>query len=112
MARIFFLKNGTKKKKKTDSYSGEVGDQFVHKQKAFTKLTTLLADIRATVIVCPGDGNIDGVVDASDLENWASYASSAGLSSVYDFNLDGLTDALDESIILKNMGLDCGGSGT
>jgi len=81
-------------------------------QKAFTKLTTLLADIRATVIVCPGDGNIDGVVDASDLENWASYASSAGLSSVYDFNLDGLTDALDESIILKNMGLDCGGNET
>ena len=81
-------------------------------QKAFTKLTTLLADIRATVIVCPGDGNIDGVVDASDLENWASYASSAGLSSVYDFNLDGLTDALDESIILKNMGLDCSGNGT
>ena len=81
-------------------------------QQAFTKLTTLLADIRATVIACPGDGNIDGVVDASDLENWASYASSAGLSSVYDFNLDGLTDALDESIILENMGLDCSVSGT
>ena len=80
-------------------------------QKAFTKLTTLLADIRATVIACPGDGNIDGVVDALDLENWASYASSAGLSSVYDFNLDGLTNELDESIILENMGLDCGVSG-
>jgi hypothetical protein len=81
-------------------------------QQAFTKLTTLLADIRATVIACPGDGNIDGVVDALDLENWASYASSAGLSSVYDFNLDGVTDALDESIMLENMGLDCNASGT
>jgi len=81
-------------------------------QAAFTELTTLLGDIRATVIACPGDGNIDGVVDALDLEDWSIYANATGLSSVYDLNLDGLTDALDESVILENMGLDCRVSGS
>ena len=75
-------------------------------QNAFTELTERLAALRASVIDCPGDGNLDGVVDARDLEEWERFAASGG-SSVYDFNLDGFTDALDEAIILANMGLDC-----
>lgn len=81
-------------------------------QEAFTELTNQLAAIRASVIDCPGDGNIDGVVDDTDLQEWEKYASSTGLSSVYDFNFDGLTDALDEAIITANIGLDCRASGT
>jgi hypothetical protein len=81
-------------------------------QAAYTELTNQLAAIRATVIACPGDGNIDGVVDDTDLQEWEKYANATGLSSVYDLNLDGRTDALDETIILENMGLDCSASGT
>jgi len=33
------------------------------------------------------------------------------IRDVYDFNLTGFTDALDESIILENMSLDCNPSG-
>ncbi len=76
-------------------------------QAALTELTEQLAAIRATVIDCPGDGNIDGVVDDTDLQEWERYANLTGLSSVYDLNLDGRTDALDEAIILENLGMDC-----
>lgn len=81
-------------------------------QAAYTELTNQLAAIRATVIDCPGDGNIDGVVNDTDLQEWEKYANATGLSSVYDLNLDGRTDALDETIIVENMGLDCSASGT
>src|SRR5690606_1356631 len=81
-------------------------------QAALIELTEQLTAIRATVIACPGDGNIDGVVDDLDLQEWERYANLTGLSSVYDLNLDGRTDALDEAIIRENMGLDCSASGT
>ncbi len=76
-------------------------------QAAYDELAGQLAAIRATVVACPGDGNIDGVVDAKDLQDWEHYAESWGLSSVYDLNLDGRTDTLDRDIILENLGLDC-----
>ena len=57
---------------------------------------------------CPGDGNIDLVVDQKDLNDWRFYSESYGLSSVYDFNLDGLTNAEDELFIKKHLGLNCG----
>lgn len=76
-------------------------------QAAYDELTGLLADLRASVVDCPGDGNLDGVVDEKDLQEWARYAESWGLSSVYDLNLDGRTDSLDEAIILENLGRDC-----
>jgi len=80
-------------------------------QSAYAELQDLLAVLRASVVDCPGDGNIDGVVDEEDLRQWESYASGAGLSSVYDLNLDGRTDALDEVIIQSNLGLDCRADG-
>jgi hypothetical protein len=81
-------------------------------QAALTELTERLAALRATVIDCPGDGNIDGVVDEIDLQEWEKFANATGLSSVYDLNLDGRTDALDEAIIVQNLGLDCRSGGT
>jgi hypothetical protein len=56
---------------------------------------------------CPGDGNIDSVVNQEDLDDGALYGATSGLSSVYDFNLGGLTNAADQSVILGNLGLDC-----
>lgn len=80
-------------------------------QSAYAELQDRLALLRASVVDCPGDGNIDGVVDEEDLQQWERYASAAGLSSVYDLNLDGRTDALDEVIIRSNLGLDCRAGG-
>ena len=53
---------------------------------------------------CPGDGNLDKVVDSADVNglvaNW-------GLPSVFDFNNDGITDQLDLQILLANFGDQC-----
>ena len=58
---------------------------------------------------CPGDGNLDRIVDDNDLDNWAFWASSNdGQSSWYDFNLDGVTDEADRQVIEANLGLSCG----
>jgi len=70
----------------------------------------LLATLNATLAsasTCPGDGNLDAVVDQADLDQWRDYSESSGLSTVYDFDLDGLTDAADESIIEENLGRVC-----
>jgi hypothetical protein len=53
---------------------------------------------------CPGDGNIDGVVDDRDVEEWSFYQ---GKSSWYDFNTDGVTDSADLQTILDNLGKRC-----
>ena len=69
-----------------------------------------MAELNKTLEVapsCPGDGNIDSVVNQADLDGWAFYQRTSGLSSVYDFNLDGLTDAADRTIILDNLGREC-----
>jgi hypothetical protein len=73
----------------------------------------LLAQLNATLDSapsCPGDGNIDSVVNQQDLDQWSVYSENWGLSSVYDFNLDGHTDAADQSVIMQNVGLECGAS--
>src|SRR5690606_1591768 len=70
------------------------------------ELTTLLA----SGIDCPGDGNGDLRVDATDLEQWAYWSDPAqggGYSSWYDFNHDGLTNEQDKAIIDANMGNNC-----
>ncbi|WP_322994729.1 sulfatase-like hydrolase/transferase [Castellaniella sp.] len=60
---------------------------------------------------CPGDGNLDGVVNAADLNNWRQIAQDWGLSSVYDFPTpqyaDGKTDSKDEAVILANLNKAC-----
>ncbi|WP_223825403.1 sulfatase-like hydrolase/transferase [Halopseudomonas salina] len=72
---------------------------------------TLLAELDSIVTSeppCPGDGNLDRVVNQKDLRDWAVFAQlNQGRSSWYDFNLDGLTDAADRQIIEDNLGLEC-----
>lgn len=76
-------------------------------------LTTLrdqLDQLLATATDCTGDGNDDLLVDQTDLDEWAYWADTdagRGLSSWYDLNHDGLTDAADRAIIEGNMGADC-----
>ncbi|MEO8603100.1 MAG: hypothetical protein ABI629_11045 [bacterium] len=63
--------------------------------------------ILASAPDCPGDGNIDSVVNQQDVDDWRFYSQSYGLSTVYDLNLDGITDAGDEAIIEQNVGVVC-----
>ena len=56
---------------------------------------------------CPGDGNLDKLVNTEDLWNWETLATDRGASSVYDFNFDGLTSDPDLSIISENLGSKC-----
>lgn len=77
----------------------------------YTALRTQLDSVLASNPYCPGDGNIDGVVDAKDVAAWSRIASNWGLSSVYDFFvsglLDGKTNATDGGIIQTNLGTVC-----
>jgi hypothetical protein len=54
---------------------------------------------------CPGDGNLDKLVDWMDVTNWEGFEDVG--SSVYDLNHDGVTDAADLLIILQNFGRHC-----
>src|SRR5262249_37382584 len=76
-------------------------------QTNYDALSAQLEAILDSEPACPGDGNIDSVVNQTDLDDWQYYSSSYGLSSVYDLNLDGVTDEADESIIQENLGLTC-----
>ena len=54
---------------------------------------------------CPGDGNLDRVVNAEDIDNWQFFsAENGGNSSWYDFDLDGKTSSSDLDIIQQNLG--------
>jgi len=67
-------------------------------------LRSQLDAMLASQPACPGDGNIDNSVDALDGSNWQSLSRSWGLSSIYDFNLDGLTDSADLAFVTGNPG--------
>lgn len=55
-----------------------------------------LAALLATQVSCVGDGNLDGVVDQEDIDQFNFWANVTGsTSSWYDFNLDGLTNQVD-----------------
>jgi len=73
----------------------------------YDALQTELTAMLALAPDCPGDGNIDSLVNQADLDGWARYSAAPGRSSTYDFNLDGLTDAADREIILAHLGRDC-----
>ncbi|NYT59524.1 sulfatase-like hydrolase/transferase [Alcaligenaceae bacterium] len=74
-------------------------------------LRTKLDEMLASDPDCPGDGNIDGVVNAQDVDNWRKIAQEWGLSSVYDFLTpeyrDGITDHKDEAVIHANLNKTC-----
>ncbi|MGB6102252.1 MAG: sulfatase-like hydrolase/transferase [Pusillimonas sp.] len=80
-------------------------------QGVYDDLLAKLDDILASSPDCPGDGNLDGVVDGKDLAEWSRIARNWGLSSVYDFMVggvhDGLTNNVDEAVIQSNLGKTC-----
>tara|TARA_R110002051_G_scaffold95821_2_gene165896 strand:- start:55641 stop:57830 length:2190 start_codon:yes stop_codon:yes gene_type:complete len=77
-------------------------------QQHYDALLAELDSIVASEPSCPGDGNLDRVIDQQDVEGWTYFSQlNGGRSSWYDFNLDGLTDAADLQIIEDNLGLDC-----
>ncbi|MFA7668023.1 MAG: sulfatase-like hydrolase/transferase [Burkholderiaceae bacterium] len=75
------------------------------------RLKQQMDDILASEPACPGDGNLDGVVDGRDLEEWSRIAHAWGKSSVYDFKIDGVFDGLtntrDADVIQNNLGRTC-----
>lgn len=73
-------------------------------QRVYDDLTVQLAAILDSEKACKGDGNADGVVDARDLENAVQLANTWRLSSVYDLNLDGLTDSVDVDLVRDAFG--------
>ena len=71
-------------------------------QMAFTTLTNALAELLASQVPCVGDGNVDGVVDQQDIDQFNYWANVTGsMSSWYDFNLDGLTNQNDVPYITQ-----------
>lgn len=77
----------------------------------YERLKRQMEDILASQPECRGDGNLDGMVDGRDLEEWSRIAREWGLSSVYDFKLDGVFDGLtntrDREVIQANLGTPC-----
>ena len=88
---------------------GLTPDQQQHFDGLLAELLALLRSEPA----CPGDGNLDKRVDQADLQNWQIFADKCAqnqnqCSSVYDLNLDGITDSADRVIIEANFGRRCG----
>lgn len=79
----------------------------VELQRIYTELTAKMDDLLASEPACPGDGNKDGVVDTTDVSNWRRIAVEWGLSSVYDFFVDGRTDGPDGQVVVQNLGTAC-----
>jgi hypothetical protein len=65
-------------------------------RKALASLTKALGQLLDSNVPCTGDGNLDGLVDAADIEQFNYWANVTGSqSSWYDFNLDGHTNQSD-----------------
>ncbi len=77
----------------------------------FNNLSATLGSIMTSEVKCPGDGNLDKVVDEQDLKNWTLFNGIATTpspsSSWYDFDFDGITGASDLLTIQKNLGKRC-----
>jgi hypothetical protein len=74
-------------------------------QTNYNFLSAQLDTLLASQPICPGDVNLDGVVNYQDVAAWTAFQQlSLGLSSWADINRDGLTDDADLSIILANQG--------
>jgi hypothetical protein len=77
-------------------------------QQNFDALSAELQTVLNSEVPCPGDGNLDKLVNGKDLVDWQSFRSlSGGTSSWYDLNFDGLTNDADRTIIRQNLGTNC-----
>lgn len=85
-------------------------------QSNYDQLLRAMDEILASEKSCPGDGNIDGVVDQKDIDGWNTFVTKTAenldadplyTSSVFDFNFDGLTDQADLATIQANLGRAC-----
>jgi len=87
----------------------KTGTLTAEQQQNYDELSQQLEALLASEPDCPGDGNIDLVVDQGDLDGWAVYAqpNGTGLSSVFDFDIDGDTDEDDKAFIEAHLGTDC-----
>lgn len=79
---------------------------------SFFSLQAELQKLLQSETPCPGDGNLDKVVNGEDLANWRYFRSLSGdTSSWYDFPqngvYDGVTDDADLQIIQQNLGTKC-----
>jgi hypothetical protein len=105
----FYLIDQAPETPKLDNAPNELKRPFTREQqKNYDALFRQLNAILNSQPECAGDGNIDGVVDDQDVEDWQAFVElSGGKSSWYDLNRDGLTDAEDLQIIRENMGAQC-----
>lgn len=72
-------------------------------KRQYDYLSTRMTKLLSTYKVCPGDGNLDGIVNKEDVDGWKTYSVlNSGQSSWFDFNFDGKTDNTDLGIIYKN----------
>jgi len=105
----FYEINEAVPKPKLDAQGSELplDNLTPEQQRNYNALSAQLETLLTSQPACPGDGNLDFVVDQEDLDDWSFYSDAYGLSSIYDLNFDGLTDADDEAIIQQNLGLNC-----
>ncbi|HTC76879.1 MAG TPA: sulfatase-like hydrolase/transferase [Edaphobacter sp.] len=82
----------------------------------FNHLTASMDATLGSETPCPGDGNLDKVVNLADVTNWFYFSTNGvppvgggppNTSSWYDFNHDGKTDAADLKMIINNFGTHC-----
>ena len=82
----------------------------------YTQLYNLIDTTLASEPPCPGDGNLDKVVNLADVTNWFYFSTNGvvpvgggppNTSSWYDFNHDGNTDIEDLKTIINNFGTHC-----
>jgi hypothetical protein len=76
-------------------------------QTKFNELSTYMNEVLASEPTCPGDGNDDGVVNATDLLNFEQLRRLTTGSSWYDVNQDGYTNLDDRQTIVQNLGRSC-----
>lgn len=78
-------------------------------KRNYLSLSRKLKQIQLSAPDCPGDGNLDMVVNMEDVAQWARYSlmDDGQASSWYDFNYDGVTNMADFDIIKANFGRHC-----
>jgi hypothetical protein len=73
-------------------------------QANFQALNVKLTKLLASQPSCPGDVNLDGVVNQSDIEQWSAFEALSQYSTWADINQDGLTNQADLNLIRQNLG--------